>query len=100
MLKCDALSRKKTEDVNERVKQALVPDERAKFGMKSSAIRGSYTGYTSEERAKIGRYAAENGPGRATRHFVVLETMARSLKYKYLQRIRRQCSMLRTQPSW
>ena len=100
VLKCDALSRKKTEHVNKCVKQALVPGERAKFGMKRSAIHGSYTGYTYEERAKIGRYAAENGPGRATGHFVVPETIARRLKYEYLQRIRRQCSILRTQPSW
>ena len=58
------------------------------------------TGYTSEERAKIGRYAAENGPASATRHFAVSETTARKLKCEYLQRRWRQCSMLRTRPSW
>ena len=35
--------------MNERVKQAVVPGEQAKVGMKRSATRGSYTGYTSEE---------------------------------------------------
>ena len=47
--KCDAFSRKETKHVNERVKQAVVPGEQAKVGMKRSATRGSYTGYTSEE---------------------------------------------------
>ena len=72
--------------MNERTRQALVPGEQTKVGMKRSATRGSYTSYTSEERAKIGRYAAENGPTRATSHFAVPETMARRLKYEYLQR--------------
>ena len=77
------------------------PGERAKFGMKRSATCGSYVSYTSEEWAKIGRYAVENGPSRATRlFFAVPETIARRLNYEYLQRIRRQCSKLRTQPSW
>ena len=86
VLKCDALSRKETKHMNERMRQALVPGEQAKVGMKCSATCGSYTGYTSEERAKIGRYAAENGPARATRHFAVPETTARRLKCKCLQR--------------
>ena len=86
MLKCGAFSRNKTEHVNGRMRQALVPGERAKVGMRQSATHGSYTGYTSEERAKIGRYAAENGPAGATRHFAVPETTARRLKYEYLQR--------------
>ena len=54
--------------------------------MKHSATRGLYTGYTSEERAKIGRYAAESGPATVTRHFTMPKTTARRLKYKYLQR--------------
>ena len=54
-VKCDALSRKETKHVNERVKQALLPGEEVKVGVKRSATRGSYMGYTSEERAKIGR---------------------------------------------
>ena len=47
------------------MRQALVPGEQVKVGKKHSATCGSYTSYTSEERAKIGRYAAENGPARA-----------------------------------
>ena len=52
VVKCDALSRKKTKHVNERVRQALVPGEQAKVGMKRSVTHGSYTGYTSEERER------------------------------------------------
>ena len=65
---CGALSKKETEQVNERVRQVLAPDENAK-GKKRSATRGHYADYIPEYRAKIGKYAAENGPARATRHF-------------------------------
>ena len=81
VLKCDALSRKETKHVNKSVRQALVPGEQAKVDMKHSVTRGSYTGYTPEERAKIGRIAAKNGPARATRHFAMPETTTRRLKY-------------------
>ena len=65
---CGALSKKETEQVNQCVRRVLVPSsarENAKAGQKRSATRGTYTGYTPKERAKIGRYAAENGPARA-----------------------------------
>ena len=45
MLKCGTLSKKETEQVNERVRQAL---EEAKVGKKRSATRGAYTGRHSE----------------------------------------------------
>ena len=64
--------------MNERVRQTA--DEEAKVGTKRSVTRGAYTNYTPENRAKIGRYAAENGPARATRHFAVPETTGRRLK--------------------
>ena len=66
---CSARSKRETEQVNERVKQVLVT-----AGKKRSPTRGSYADYTPEHRAKIGKYAAENGPARATRHFSVPET--------------------------
>ena len=59
MLKCGTLSKKETEEVNER---SVTQD------------------YTPEDGAKIGRRAAENGPARATRHFVVPETTGKRLK--------------------
>ena len=40
-------------------------------GKKCSANGGSYTDYTLEDRAKIGKYTAENGPARASRHLSV-----------------------------
>ena len=55
-------------------------DEEAKVGTKCSVTRGTYTDYTPEDRAKIGRYAAENGPARVTRHFAMPETTGRRLK--------------------
>ena len=41
VLKCDALSKQEIEHVNKRVKQALVPGEQAKVGMKHCATHGS-----------------------------------------------------------
>ena len=41
-----------------------------------------YTSAEERDRAKIGRYAAENGPARTTRHFAVPETTGRRLKSK------------------
>ena len=52
VLKCGTLSKKETEQVNER--RAL--DEEAKVGKKRSATRGTYTDNTLEDRAIIGRY--------------------------------------------
>ena len=48
-------------------------------GKKRSANRGSYADYTLEDRAKIGKYTAENGPARATRYLSVSETTVRSV---------------------
>ena len=66
--------------VNASVKCSLLEDS------ESSRSRGKYNDYTSKERALIGKYAAENGPAKATRHFSQLlgrkvpETTARRLK--------------------
>ena len=52
--------------------------------------RGQYNVYTAKERAQIGKYAAENGPASAVRHFSKVlgrnlpETTARRLKAEYL----------------
>ena len=42
--------------MNEEVKRTMEQDGTSKKG------RGKYNDYTAEERAKIGKYAAENGP--------------------------------------
>ena len=80
VLKCGILSKKETEQVKERMRQTV--NEEAKVGMKCSATRGTYIDYTPEDRAKIERYAAENGPARATRHLTLPETTKRRLKSK------------------
>ena len=77
MLKCGTHSKKETDQVNECVRQTL---EEAKVGTKCRVTCSVYTDYTPEDRAKRGSYAAENGPARATRHFVVPETTGRRLK--------------------
>ena len=52
--------------------------------------REQYNVYTAKERAQIGKYAAENGPAAAVRHFSkslsrnLPETTARRLKAEYL----------------
>ena len=53
-----------------------------------------YNDYTPEERAAIGMYAAENGPGRACKHFTkvleknVPESTARKLRAEYLRQLK------------
>ena len=59
---------------------------------KNSEKRGKYNDYTPELRAKIGKYAAECGPTRASRHFTkelgkdVPESTARRLKKAYVEK--------------
>ena len=54
---------------------------------------GKYNRYTPEERAAIGRYAAENGPTQAARHFSeklkmkISEPTARKFKEEYLKKL-------------
>ena len=59
-----------------------------------SQQRGKYNSYSLEQRAKIGRFFAENGPTWAARHFTAVwdinvnEATARRLKSKYLDKLR------------
>ena len=66
----------------DQAREANSLDEEAKVGMKCSVTRGAYADYTPEDRAKIGKFAAENGPARATRHFAVPETTRRRLRFE------------------
>ena len=88
-----SLSRKELERANDCVSRAICPG----VGPGKSAIstpRTHYNDYTDEQRAQIGKYAAENGPTKASRHFSeqlgrkVPETSARRFKSEYLQRIK------------
>ena len=55
------------------------------------AKRGKYATYTATERARIGKFAAENGMTRACKHFSQLwkksvqEATARRLKNEYVK---------------
>ena len=55
--------------------------------------RGKYNSYTPQQRAKIGKYAAENGPTRAAKHFTatwgiqINESTARRFKSEYLNKL-------------
>ena len=69
-------------------------DEEAKDGKECSATRGACIDYTPKDRAKIGRYVAENGPARVTRCFVVPETTVRRLKAEYLQKLKPFCNVI------
>ena len=61
---------------------------------RTPTTRGKYNGYKPEQRAQIGKYAAENGPTRAAKHFSkhmsrnIPEPTARRLKTKYLSKLR------------
>ena len=58
------------------------------------STREKYNGYSPEQRAQIGKYAAENGPTRASRHFSTLwnmdipESSVRRLKSEYLSKVK------------
>ena len=77
-----SLSAKDVQRVNEDVKRAKL--EKPEKG------RGQYNIYTAKKRAQIGKYAAENGPASAVRHFSKIlgrnlpETTAVRLKAEYL----------------
>ena len=61
-----------------------------------SQKRGKYNSYTPEQRAKIGKYAAENGPSRAAKHYTAVwgihinESTARRLKTEYLKMLKKE----------
>ena len=93
-----ALTQKDLEKANAKVKRSI---EREATKPQKASPRGKYNDYTPQERAWIGKYAAENGPTKAAKHFSqvlnrkVPETTARRLKAEYLQRateLARTCS--------
>ena len=61
---------------------------------KSQHPRGQYNSYSKEQRALIGKYAAENGATRAARHYTAVwgikinESTARRLKGEYLKKLK------------
>ena len=86
--------------MNGRMRGALVLGEKAEVGKKRSATHGTYIGYTPEERAKIMKYAADNRPDRATRHFAMPE-ITQKLESSILntcRNLRQCCTILKTRP--
>ena len=83
-----SLSKKDIQRANKEVKQALgessgEPTEKPK----AVTPRGKYNTYTPEERARVGKYAAENGASKAASYFSKLldrkitESTARRFKW-------------------
>ena len=60
-----SLSSREVDRVNRTVKLAMEREAEA------TSTRVMYNSYSTTERAKIGKYTAENGPTRASRHFSV-----------------------------
>ena len=91
-----SLSRKELERANNLVSRALCPGAGAGESANSTAASpgAHYNDYTAEERAQIGKYAAENGSTKASRRFSerlgrkVPESSVRRFKSEYLHRIK------------
>ena len=61
-----SLTEKDLEKANARVKRSI---EGEGTKPEKASLRGKYNDYTAKERAQIGKYAAENGPTKAAKHF-------------------------------
>ena len=87
---CSFLSKEETEKVDEAVAKMLEVSKQLSALGKS---RGKYNCYSDKQRAQIGKYAAENGPTSAAKHFATLwkmdinELTAQRLKEKYLEKL-------------
>lgn len=78
-----SLTRPQIQRVNSRVKRSL--EER------QQSERGKYNEYTTEERACIGKFVADNGPAKAVRRFSdrkLPESTARRFKLEYLSALK------------
>ena len=69
-------------EANKRVASIATGTEEA--GPPPKRTKKTYSSYSAEDRARIGRYAAEHGPTKASRHFTVPESTAHLLKKQYL----------------
>ena len=65
---------------NKRV--ASLSTEADETGQAPKHAKKTYFNYSAEDRACIGRYAAEHGPTKASWHFTVPESTVRLLKKK------------------
>ena len=65
--------------------------------------RGKYTKYSNEDRAKIGKYALENGNERARQHFMIkypllTESTVRNFKRAYKEKLQKESKKMNPQP--
>ena len=81
---CPSLTEKELKSANDSVSKCNT----------KSTDRQKYNVYSAEERAQMGKYAAENGPTRASKHFSKLlnknvpEPTARRFKAEYVKRLK------------
>ena len=85
------LTRKEVESADKAVAKAL-------GSASKQTIRGKYNSYTAEQRAEIGKYAAENGATNAAKRYTaawgirINESTARRLKSEYLEKLKEEVS--------
>ena len=75
-------------------KESIVVNEVVEKALNETGKRGKYNKYSPNDRAKIGKYAAENGATKAARHyskvmgFTINESTARKMKSEYLEKLK------------
>ena len=85
-----SFTQKEIQHVNKVVKRTLDEDS-----SKTVKKKGKYNSYSPEDRARIGKYATENGPTKAAAHFSkvldckINESTARKFKSEYLNEIKK-----------
>ena len=93
--KVSVLSKTEVEAANKQVSNALQ-------SMAEKVSRGKYNSYTPQQRAKIEKYAAENSPIKAAKHFTTIwgihvnESTARRLKSDYLGKLKEAVSEVKS----
>ena len=89
------LARKEVESADKPVAKALESASKR-------TVRGKYNSYTPEQRAEIGKCAAENGATNAAKRYTaawgitVNESTARRLKSEYLEKLKQEVSKRKT----
>ena len=85
-----------SEEEIEAAKKGVTKALNAASDSTESQKRGKYNSYTPEQRAKIGKYAAENGPSCAAKHYTAVwgihinESTVRRLKMEYLKMLKKE----------
>ena len=89
------LTRKEVESADKAVVSALESASK-------QTVRGKYNSYTEEQKAEIGKYAAENGATNAAKRYTaswgirINESTARRLKSEYFEKLKEEVSKRKT----